>query len=64
MAVLLKVAGMEVANLYVERGVATLSGMARSPEAKEECENAILGIKGIVEVNNQLNLPPEWYPED
>ena len=58
-AVLLEVEGIEVADLDVARGVATLSGMARSLEAKEECKHAILTIKGIAEVNNQINVPPE-----
>jgi len=60
-AVLLEMGGIEVANLVVERGVATLSGMARSLEAKEECKYAILNVKGIAEVDNQLNVPPENY---
>ena len=60
-AVLLEMGGIEVANLNVERGVATVSGMARSLEAKEECNSAILGIKGIAEVNNQINVPPGNY---
>lgn len=60
-AVLLEVGGIELADLVVESGVATVSGMARSLEAKEECEYAILNIKGIAEINNQINVPPEDY---
>ena len=58
-AVLLEIEGIEVADLIVERGIATLSGMARSLEAKEECRYAILNIKGIEEINNHINVPPE-----
>ena len=60
-AMLVEMGGIEVADLVVESGVATVSGMARSLEAKEECKNAILNIKGISEVNNQINVPPGNY---
>lgn len=60
-AVLLEIGGIEVADLVVERGVATLTGMARSFEVKEESTYAILNIKGIAEVNNQINVPPGNY---
>ena len=61
MAQLLEIGGVEVVNLLVEKGVASLSGVARSLEAKEECENAIVNLKGITKVNNQINVPPEYY---
>ena len=61
MAVLLEVGGVEVANLVVEKGVASLSGLTRSLEAKEECENAILNINGITKVNNKIEVPTGYY---
>ncbi len=43
------------------KGVANVSGMAKSPEANEEGEYAILNINGIAEINSQINVPPEDY---
>ena len=60
-ALMVEMGGIEVADLVVESGVATVSGMARSLEAREECKNAIVNIKGISEVNNQINVPPGNY---
>ena len=64
LAGLLGVGGMEVVNLVVKRGVATLSGMARSFEAKEECEGAVFNVKGIAEVNNLISVPSEGYADE
>ena len=61
MAVLLDVDGVEITNLDVKKGVAFLSGLTRSLEAKEECEHAVLNIKGIAEVNNQIKVSPDYY---
>jgi cytidylate kinase len=58
-AVLLEVAGVEVVNLEVQKGAVNMIGSAISIEAKEECEKAISNIRGIAEVNNQLNVMPE-----
>ena len=58
-AVLLEVAGVEMVNLEVQKGVANLTGSAISIEAKEECEKTISNIRGIAQVQNQLNVLPE-----
>lgn len=58
-AVLLEVAGMEVVNLDIEKGVVHLSGSTISSAEKAECEKIILSIKGVTKVNNQLNVLPE-----
>jgi len=50
-----------MANLVVKGGVASLSGMARSLEAKEECENIISNIKGITNVNNNLTVHESYF---
>jgi len=60
-AVLHEMGGIEVADLVVEKGVATVSGLARSPEIREECEYAISNIEGIAAVNNLINIPPGNY---
>jgi len=58
-AVLLEVAGVEVVNLDVQKGVVNLIGSAVSLEAKEECQQTLSDIKGITEVNNQINVLPD-----
>lgn len=58
-AVLLEVAGIEVVNLDIEKGVAHLSGSTISTAEKAKCEKIILNIKGVKKVNNQLNVLPE-----
>ncbi len=55
-AVLEVAGGRELVNLEVERGVASLSGLIRSQEAKDACEKAILNIQGITSVQNQLTV--------
>ncbi len=55
-AALLGYDGVEIVNLVVEKGVATLSGLVRSPVIKEHCEKTIANIEGIESVNNQLNI--------
>lgn len=54
--VLLEIPGLRLTILDVEQGVATLSGLATSPTAKEECEKAVSNIDGITKVNNQLRV--------
>ncbi len=56
LAALLEVRDMETANLSVEKGTASLSGMARSIAAREACEQALLNIEGITTVENHLGL--------
>jgi cytidylate kinase len=53
-AFLLGIPRVGVTNVSVEKGVANLSGLARTSEAIEECERALLNIKGITKVNNQM----------
>jgi len=48
--------GVDWLNLEVEKGVASLSGLVRSPPVKEACEKAILNIQGIKSVNSQINI--------
>jgi cytidylate kinase len=55
-AVLLEIPGLGATILDVEQGVATLSGLAGSLTAKEECEKAVSNINGISKVNNQLKV--------
>lgn len=55
-AALLEVGGPEVVNLVVQKGVVSLSGFVRSHATKEKCEKAILNIKGVKELNGQLDL--------
>ena len=55
-AVLLEIPGLRATILDVEQGVATLSGLAGSQTAKEECEKAVSSINGITKVNNQLKI--------
>ena len=56
-ATLLKVTGgTEWADLEVENGIATLSGLVRSPDVKNDCEKALLGIEDITIVNNHLGV--------
>lgn len=56
LAVLLEVRDVEMMNLSVKKGVASLLGMARSLEAKEECEKALMNIEGITKVDNQIGI--------
>lgn len=58
-ASLLEIAGMELVNVVVEKGVGSLSGLVRSSTVMENCEKAISNIKGITSVNNQLNVASE-----
>ena len=53
-AFLLGIPRAGVTFVAVEKGVANLSGLARTSEVIEECERAVLGIKGITKVKNQM----------
>ena len=56
-ATLLKITGgTEWADLEVENGIATLSGLVRSSELKNDCEKALLDIEDITSVNNNLGV--------
>jgi len=48
--------GTEWADLEIENGIVTLSGLVRSSEVKNECENALIDIEGIKSVNNHLGV--------
>lgn len=48
--------GVDWVNVDVEKGVASLSGLVRSPGVEEDCEKAILNIQGIKSVNSQVNI--------
>ena len=48
--------GTEWADLEVENGIATLSGLVRSPDIKNDCEKALLDIEDITAVNNHLGV--------
>lgn len=59
-AAILEIAGGgEWVNLDVEKGVASLSGLVRSPAVKGACEKAILNIQGVKSVHNELNVADE-----
>ena len=56
-AILMKVTGgTEWADLEVDKGSASLSGLVRSPALKNECEKALLNIEGIKSVTNHLGV--------
>ena len=56
-AILMKVTGgTEWADLEVDEGVASLSGLVSSPAVKNDCEKALLNIEGIKSVNNNLGV--------
>ena len=56
-AILMKVTGgTEWADLEVDKGVASLSGLVRSVAVKNDCEKALLNIEGIKSVNNHLGV--------
>lgn len=55
-AALLGFDGVEIVNLSVEKGVATLSGLVRSSVIKENCEKTLSNLAGIKSVSNQLNV--------
>ena len=44
---------LDVSTL-VENGKVTIVGSVRSPELKQRVERAVRGIKGVVNVDNQL----------
>lgn len=50
---------LEWADLEVEDGVASLSGIVGSTEVKRNCEKVILKIDGIKSVNNHLGIRAE-----
>lgn len=55
-AALLEFEGVDLVNLDVVKGVASLTGLVRSPAAKEKCENTISRVAGITSVTNKLNV--------
>ena len=55
-AVLEIVGGGEWVTLDVKKGVATLSGLVRTPALKDDCENVIATIHGIKSVQNELSI--------
>jgi len=56
-AILMKITGgTEWADLEVDKGIASLSGLVRSVELKIDCEKALLNIEGIKSVNNHLGV--------
>jgi cytidylate kinase len=61
-AAVLEIPGLEDAKLVVEKGVANLSGLAKSSAAKEECEKVVSNIKGITKIVNQLEVVKKKRP--
>jgi len=55
-SVLLEVSGLTSVIMGVERGVANLSGFAKSETAIKECESAVSKVKGIIKVNSQIHV--------
>ena len=56
-AILMKVTGgVEWADLEVDKGVASLSGLVRSVAVRNYCEKALLNLEGIKSVNNYLGV--------
>ena len=56
-AILMKVTGgVEWADLEVDKGVASLSGLVRSVAIRNYCEKALLNLEGIKSVNNYLGV--------
>lgn len=56
-AMLMKVTGgAEWADLEVDKGIASLSGLVSSVAVKADCEKALLNIEGIKSVNNYLGV--------
>ncbi len=56
MTALSDIAGLDVTNLRVEKGVADVSGLARSEIIKESCQSAISGIEGIEKVHIKIEV--------
>lgn len=55
-AALLEVHGLSISDLSVQKGVATLSGVVISQAIKEACDEAVYGIDGINEFDNQVTI--------
>ena len=59
-AAILEIAGgAEWVSLDVKKGVVSLSGLARTQQDKDACEKAIVAIRGVKSVDNQLNVGDE-----
>ena len=55
-AVVTEFRGLSYIDLYVEKGIANITGAVDSDRTKEECERAVSEIKGIKGVNTNLFL--------
>ena len=55
-AALLQVNGAEGAEVDVEKGVASLSGLIRSASVKSSCEQVVAEIQGMKSVDNHLSV--------
>ncbi len=48
--------GFRQIDIIAERGVVSLKGTVTSNLLKEDCQNAVVSIKGVNRVNNQLSV--------
>jgi osmotically-inducible protein OsmY len=48
--------GLRQIDISAERGVVSLKGTVASNVLKEDCQNAVAGIKGVTLVDNQLSV--------
>ena len=62
-AAVMEIPGLEISNIEAERGEVTLSGLAKSIAAKEECEKAISSVEGIAKVTNLLEVAEKKRPK-
>ena len=49
-------------EIKAEKGVLLLAGQVDSPLSKENCEQALAGLEGIIRVENKLLIVPELLP--
>lgn len=56
MAALLDIAGLDVTSLRIEKGVADISGLARSEVIKELCHRTVSSIEGIEKVHIKIEV--------